>query len=334
MTNIRPQILAQNPHKTLSILKSIIEHESSSRPLIDHPVLIGSHAAKWHIASFRKPKDWDLVATPSQSTLFITKVTSNATLKDIKLIYYPGAGLKIVGSCVHMNNDTDQLDNTDDKSDHMDDRSDNTDDRSDHTDEDHTDDMSNNMDNTGNSIYFDIELVSDKMDLGKMKSNEVELVEFEKLNSNQQKMSAQMILEICRDIKDKIVFPLADFLCIVAPLKVLEALKSSHIYWPIDFHKNISDLHSLRGSSGYTMNQPLNLQRDEKIELMLKTRIKETEMRQGIPGAHINLNKTNEEFLDREDDLFVQRRIPHDELHERVKYGDHPIHETLKEDKV
>jgi len=28
------------------------------------------------------------------------------------------------------------------------------------------------------------------------------------------------------------------------------------------------------------------------------------------------------EFLDREDDLFVQRRVPHyDELHERVKYG-------------
>jgi hypothetical protein len=97
---------------------------------------------------------------------------------------------------------------------------------------------------------------------------------------------------------------------------------------------NISDLHLLRILSGYTMNQPLNLQRDEKIELMLKTRIKETEMRRGIPGAHINLNKTNEEFLDREDDLFVQRRIPHDELHERVKYGDRPIYETLKDDKV
>ena len=89
---------------------------------------------------------------------------------------------------------------------------------------------------------------------------------------------------------------------------------------------------------GYTYNkestQPLSIQRDEPIELMLKTRIKETEIRQGIPGAHISLNMTNEEFLDREDDLFVQRRLPHDELHKRVKYGHRPIYEILKVDDV
>ena len=83
------------------------------------------------------------------------------------------------------------------------------------------------------------------------------------------------------------------------------------------------------------MDQPLlSPPRDFQINLMIETRIKETEMIKGVPGAHINLNKTNEEFLDREDDLFVQRRVPHDELHERVKYGDRPIYETLKEDKV
>ena len=43
--------------------------------------------------------------------------------------------------------------------------------------------------------------------------------------------------------------------------------------------------------------------RDEPIELMLKTRIKETELIQGIPGSHINLKMTNEEFLDRDDNL-------------------------------
>src|ERR1043165_4897560 len=150
-------------------------------------------------------------------------------------------------------------------------------------------------------------------------------------------MSAQMILDLCHDFEDKTLFPLSSFPCIVAPLKVLEALKSSHIYWPDNFYKNIADLHSLRVLSGYNqepVTQQLEIRRDEKIELMLKTRIKETEIRKGIPGAHINLNKTNEEFLDREDDLFVQRRVPHDELHERVKYGDRPIYETLKTDKV
>ena len=91
-------------------------------------------------------------------------------------------------------------------------------------------------------------------------------------------------------------------------------MKSSHIYWPDNFYKNIADLHSLRVLSGYNqepVTQQLEIRRDEKIELMLKTRIKETEIR-----------KTNEEFLDRE---VVQRRVPHDELHERVKYGDRPI---------
>ena len=116
-------------------------------------------------------------------------------------------------------------------------------------------------------------------------------------------------------------------------------MKSSHIYWAIDFHKHIADLHSLRTILNYKSQNPINEPllrppRNNRIKLMLETRIKETEMIQGVPGAHINLNKTNEEFLDREDDLFVQRRVPHDELHERVKYGDRPIYETLKEDKV
>ena len=68
--------------------------------------------------------------------------------------------------------------------------------------------------------------------------------------------------------------------------------------------------------------------------LMLKTHIKETELIQGIPGSHINLKMTNEEFLDCDDNLFVKKRVPHDELHEHVKFGNRPIYETLKEDKV
>src|SRR6266496_3197099 len=148
-----------------------------------------------------------------------------------------------------------------------------------------------------------------------------------------------MILELCCNIEDITLFPLlSSFSCIVAPLKILEALKTSHIYWPIDFQKNITDLHSLRVLLGYdkmSMSQPLrNPQRDEPIELMLKTRIKETEIIRGIPGAHINLNMTNEQFLDREDNLFVQTRIPHNDIYELVKYGDHPIYESLKNDMV
>jgi hypothetical protein len=30
----------------------------------------------------------------------------------------------------------------------------------------------------------------------------------------------------------------------------------------------------------------------------------------------------------------VQRRVRHDDLHELVKYGDHPIYQSLKDDQV
>ncbi|RGB38148.1 hypothetical protein C1646_665643 [Rhizophagus diaphanus] len=41
---------------------------------------------------------------------------------------------------------------------------------------------------------------------------------------------------------------------------------------------------------------------------------------------------SNEDFLENEDNLFVQKRVPHDDLHELVKYGDHPIYQGLKDD--
>ncbi|CAB5395337.1 unnamed protein product [Rhizophagus irregularis] len=117
------------------------------------------------------------------------------------------------------------------------------------------------------------------------------------------KTSSLMLLELCHDIKDKIIFPMMpSFLCIVAPLKILEALKSSHINYPSNFQKNITDLHILRVSLGYNkmlITQPLcSPQRDEPIELFLCTRC-----------------------------------IPHDDIHELVKYGEHPIYESLKIDK-
>ncbi|PKY44391.1 hypothetical protein RhiirA4_419005 [Rhizophagus irregularis] len=126
MTN--PQILSENYKKILTILNNITKNEDNT-PLIDYPVLIGSRAVKWHISFCREPNDWDMVATPLQTTLFINKVKeSGATFKNMKLIHYPGGGLKLVGEYI------DQL--TDKK-----------------------------------LISFDIELVSEKVDLRNMKSN-------------------------------------------------------------------------------------------------------------------------------------------------------------------
>ncbi|RGB32963.1 hypothetical protein C1646_762279 [Rhizophagus diaphanus] len=324
-----PQILADNYKKILTILNNIIRNDDNS-PLIDYPVLIGSRAAKWHIFSFREPNDWDLMATPLQTTLFINKVKeSNATFKNIKLIYYPGGGLKLAGEYIDQYTADKKL------------------------------------------ISFDIELVSEKVDLRNMKSifednsednmkvdnmqdddelnfdvfednskksnaedsednmkNEINRIEFERFNDVHPKMSALMILEFCHNIEDKTMLPLlANFLCIVAPLKILEALKTSQIYWPADFHKNISDLHLLRdyNKDKVSIIQPLcSPQRDELIELILETR---------KPGAHINLNISNDDFLENEDNLFVQKCISREDLYELVKYGDHPIYQGLRDDK-
>ncbi|PKC61000.1 hypothetical protein RhiirA1_467193 [Rhizophagus irregularis] len=156
-------------------------------------------------------------------------------------------------------------------------------------------------------------------------------------------MSALMILELCCNIEDKTMLPLlSNFLCIVAPLKILEALKTSLIYCQADFHKNISDLHLLRDYVALTQTKKKNIaedlyspQRDELIELILETRIKETEIIYSKPGAYsINLNMSNDDFLEYEDNLFVQKCISHEDLYELVKYGDHPIYQGLRDGQV
>ncbi|POG61675.1 hypothetical protein GLOIN_2v1786279 [Rhizophagus irregularis DAOM 181602=DAOM 197198] len=65
-------ILATNDKDILHILEVIkYKDEKDRTSLIDHPVLIGSRAAKWHIPFFRDPNDWDLMATIPQSISFI-----------------------------------------------------------------------------------------------------------------------------------------------------------------------------------------------------------------------------------------------------------------------
>lgn len=370
--------LASNADDVLYILKVIKEDEKDSTSLIDHPVLIGSRAAKWHISFFRDPNDWDLLATISQSIQFINMLKSNSIFKYIKLIYYSGNGLKIVGKCIesssfngknHENNGNLILFNIELISDKVDfrkmkpnkktnysyDGDENDGDLEDYDDDDYIEkENSNNKYDSDeyNSIESDDEDInsdinsdkedntsSDTEDNSNDEDNDsnddynMDTSIFESFEDTKPRTSSLMILELCHDIKDKIMFPLIpSFLCIVAPLKILEALKTSHINYPSNFQKNIIDLHILRDSLGYNkmlITQPLCIpQRDEPIEHMLKTRIMETEIIQRA------LNMTNEEFFEHDNKLFVQRRIPHDEIHELVKYGDHPIYESLKIDKV
>ncbi|EXX67523.1 hypothetical protein RirG_113560 [Rhizophagus irregularis DAOM 197198w] len=349
MTN--PQILADNYKKILIILNNIIKNEDNNS-LIDYPVLIGSRAAKWHIISFREPNDWDLMATPLQTTLFINKVKeSNATFKYIKLIYYPGGGLKLAGKYIDQYTADKKLISFDIElvSEKVDLRNMKSIFEYNSEDNEKVDDMQDD-----NEFNFDIfednykksnaedsedNMKDDDMQDDDMQDDdEINEIEFERFNDVHPKMSALMILELCRNIEDKIMLPLlSNFLCIIAPLKILEALKTSQIYWPADFHKNISDLHLLRILLDYNKDkvsiiQPLySPQRDELIELILETRIKETEIIQGKSDAYINLNMSNNDFLEYEDNLFVQQCISHEDLYELVKYGDHPIYQGLRD---
>ncbi|GES76290.1 hypothetical protein GLOIN_2v1486458 [Rhizophagus clarus] len=122
----KPIILSSEANQILSILKDIAkDDEDNNTSLTNYPVLIGSGAAKWHISSFREPNDLDLIATPLQTISFINGINKYAIFKEIKLVYYPEGGLKIIA-----------------ESQHVDGRK---------------------------SIIFDIELISDKVDLCKMK---------------------------------------------------------------------------------------------------------------------------------------------------------------------
>src|ERR1043165_875546 len=105
-TPAEPQILAQDFDKISSILEDITKIEGNEYVTFNHPVLIGSRAAKWHDPLFREPKDWNLVATASQSIILLNDIRSNnINLKDIKLVHYFGAGLKIIGECVESQTD-------------------------------------------------------------------------------------------------------------------------------------------------------------------------------------------------------------------------------------
>ncbi|CAG8750677.1 16307_t:CDS:2, partial [Rhizophagus irregularis] len=271
MTN--PKILAENYKKILTILNNITKNEDNT-PLIDYPVLIGSRAVKWHISFCREPNDWDMVATPLQTTLFINKVKeSGATFKNMKLIHYPGGGLKLVGEYIDQHTDkklisfdielvSEKVDLRNMKSNMNLNKKESDEDESDEDESDEDDNISEDNSDISNDSE-DFEYSEDNMEDDDMQDDdEINKIEFERFNDVHPKLSALMILELC-------------------------SLKTSHIYWPADFHKNISDLHLLRILLGYNKIptiQPLcSPQRDESIELMLKTRIKETEIIRGIP---------------------------------------------------
>lgn len=132
--------------------------------------------------------------------------------------------------------------------------------------------------------------------------------------------SSNSILKMCGDF-------------IVAPLQILEAIKTSHMVFSKNFRKHMTDLHLMRDRLHRKGNY-FEPARDEKVtEIMYLRRIEHCLMF-GVPGFHINLNKTNEAFLETDSVLYTDKYILHDDLHLKTCYGKTPAYDDLRLDKT
>lgn len=93
---------------------------------------------------------------------------------------------------------------------------------------------------------------------------------------------------------------------------ILFTLKVSHASWDIKFDKTIFDVMFMK-KKGCTLNEELY------PKLLIQW--------ENIHGKrNINLNVPNEEFFKE----YVKRKIPHDELHEMLKFGEVPYYKQIK----
>ncbi|KAL9548346.1 hypothetical protein MBANPS3_005723 [Mucor bainieri] len=306
-----PITVAKGTSSIIQLLKQM-EGDNKENSKYIHPVIIGSRAAAYWVPSFRPCDDWDIVATPSQAVELL-KDSQTINNLDIKLIKQPlnanvirrkqlSKDVKQAIACLpkHLYKIT--------------------------------------AEHKAAHIKWEIEIAANNNDQ----------------ESTAISSSATHILELCHANQGDASYMNVSLgsskgsACIVASVSLLEALKSSHIYWPAYFAKHIADLHTLRAALAplelesstanigifAKKNEPLTPPtRSDEITRFLLARTLEVEAFRGTPGAHINLNMSNQDFLGRDDDLFVTRHIPHDDVHALVAYGAAPIYDELKTDK-
>jgi hypothetical protein len=304
-----PECVANNITKALEFLTPFIKTQEKDDD-IKCPVIIESRTAAFWLPSFRPFADWDLIATPKQ----VYEMMKDLQAYEDKLkILFNRQPLR--RNAIQRRPRTKEI--------------------------------------TEKTALLPACLYKVSGEIKDMIKFEIEIIPFDDNNSIIKSSSSNQLHDICNgsDNISYLNFPIGKNKgqrCVIAPLEILESLKSSHINWPAYFEKHIADLHSLRAllpppppSNNSTVNigifadktKPLtSLYRSTQLEDFLLTRTLETEAFRGTPGAHINLNVSNEDFLGRDVDLFVTRHIPHDDVHELVKYGDILIYDKLKTD--
>jgi hypothetical protein len=297
-------IVSKDHERILAALQALIGPNDNNADF-EYPIMIGSRAAAYWLPSFRPSDDWDLIATPQQAFNMLNDMKTEGLL-SLSLVCQPLVKELIQSKSMKA-------------------------------------DIGKKIKVLPEYLYkvcgeakggvkFEIEITPMQEQPGLML----------------QTASAVQLFEICNTDVSIMKFPVGSkrgWQCIVAPVQVLEAIKCSHIHWPTYFPKHIGDIHTLRSvmplsSSQVNIglyadkNKPLTApERTPQLEEFILTRTLEAEAFRGTPGAHINLNVSNKDFLERDDDLFVTRHIPHDDVHALVKYGDTPIYDQLKTDK-
>jgi hypothetical protein len=111
---------------------------------------------------------------------------------------------------------------------------------------------------------------------------------------------------------------------IIAPLEVLEAIKTSHIYWTHKFEKNIADLHNMRDilfeyPVKMKARQVKKYRKPSCNELVVKRRAEKELISEYVPASHIHMDQKADDFLEKNTSkLLVEKIIPHDDLHKLV----------------
>ncbi len=128
----------------------------------------------------------------------------------------------------------------------------------------------------------------------------------------------------------------------VVSLGILEAIKTSHIYHPHQFTKHITDLHRIRyvlyleahpTLKFSDLNQSAEVpNRLSYLTEIIDRRRWETDKKKSVPAGNISLMTTNDDFLEKEGNLTLQKFVKHDDIHEMVMFGKAPLYTKLKHD--
>ncbi|CAJ0824149.1 5400_t:CDS:2, partial [Entrophospora sp. SA101] len=100
VTELQPIELGSDINNAVDVLTKLPDPipKNTNITSFQHPILIGSQAARYHFPSFQNPIDWNIIATPSQAINWLNSLkTKHKT--ETKMVYYKNICIKIQLKC-------------------------------------------------------------------------------------------------------------------------------------------------------------------------------------------------------------------------------------------